>query len=644
MADVVIVQQGKLLDFIDQTTQRNETPEEYVRQEIAKSLVREYSYPRTDISVEFRIKVGSRKPRVDLVIFGEGEAHRQDLARLAVECKAATVKATDRTEGIGQLQSYMAACPNVTYGMWTNGTERYCYRKVVVEGSIQFLDSPDIPAFGEPQDVAERPSFEQLKPASSDALLFAFRRCHNYIAGNQGLQKPEAFWELLKLIFCKIRDESAAEVEFYASSSERQGLNGQMKIKARIDRIFEAVKAEYPQIFKASEEIDLKPSVLAFIVSQLQMYLLLDSDVDVKGKAYEEIVGSNLRGDRGEFFTPRNVCRMAVAMLNPSDGDLVLDPACGTGGFLVSAMTHVLAGIKRIESTKWKDEGVASKATLERGRKFLATRLVGIDLNPNLVKATKMNMVMNNDGAGGLYQGNSLESPAKWEEQLRARDLIGHVDVLFTNPPFGSKIPIDDPAILESYDLGHQWTYDADSDQWTMGKGIHRSQPPEILFIERCVRFLKPGTGRAAVVMPDGILGSPGLGYVREWLLTHTRILGSIDLHPDAFQPSTSVQTSLLLIRRKAISEVNLERATGKRTDYDVFMALANHVGHDKRGNLLYVRDQDGNEVLEEVEERVRQIEDGQVILQTLSTRRKLIDDNTADVAAAFQHWYSTLD
>jgi type I restriction enzyme M protein len=291
----VIVQQGRILDFIDRVTQRNETPEEYVRQEIAKSLVREYGYPRTDIAVEFVIRIGTQKPRADLVIFNEDASHTLDNVYIIVECKAATVKPSAKKDGVDQLQSYMRAC-SATFGMWTNGIERFCYKKSGVAGKYQIEDAADIPAFGQSEEEAERPTFEQLKPASSDALLFAFRRCHNYIAGNQGLQKPEAFWELLKLIFCKIQDERGSElVQFYASTSERQGLNGQLKIKTRLDKLFGEVKAEYTQIFKPGEEIELTPPVLAYLVSQLQMYLLLDSDIDVKGKAYEEIVGSNLR-------------------------------------------------------------------------------------------------------------------------------------------------------------------------------------------------------------------------------------------------------------------------------------------------------------------------------------------------------------
>lgn len=539
----VIVAQGKVLDFIDSQTQREETPEEYVRQEIAKSLVREYGYPKLDIAVEFTLRVGSRKPRADLVIFAAYAERTQEAAYIMVECKAKTVKSSDRKEGVGQLKSYLSSSPNTQYGMWTNGLERFCFRKLIVDGQILYEEIPDIPSYGQTEEDAERPCFDQLKPASSDALLFAFRRCHNYIAGNQGLQKPEAFWELLKLIFCKIHDErDSPEVEFYAAGKERGGINGPLKVKARLDRLFAQVRRDYPTIFPANEAITLTPAVLAYLVSQLQMYSLLESDVDVKGHAYEEIVGANLRGDRGEFFTPRNICNMAVAMLDPGEHQLILDPACGTGGFLIATMNRVIEKVRAIEIERWKgDLDRAEPRIQDRIKKFAGNYIVGIDFNPNLVKASKMNMVMNNDGAGGLYQANSLASPATWDEDLRGRELLGSVDLIVTNPPFGSKIPIDDPAILEKFDLGHAWAYDKGADTWTMTGSIQKSQPPEILFIERCVQFLRPGTGRVAMVLPDGILGAPGLGYVREWILTHTQVLASIDLHPDTFQPSVSV-------------------------------------------------------------------------------------------------------
>jgi type I restriction enzyme M protein len=642
----IIVQQGKILDFIDGQTQRNETPEEYVRQEIAKSLVREYGYAKRDIAVEFTLRLGTRKPRADLVIFPERDEHKQGNAYIIVECKAPTVKAADRKEGVEQLRSYMAACENVRYGMWTNGIERFCYRRVFKSGKADTEEIPDLPECGRTDDEAERPRFDQLKPATSDALLFAFRRCHNYIAANQGLQKPQAFWELLKLIFCKIYDErNSEEVQFYAAANERAGVNGPIKVRNRLEKLFNEVKGDYPQIFRDNEIIDLEPRVLAYLVSQLQMYSLLESDIDVKGRAYEEIVGSNLRGDRGEFFTPRNICRMAVEMLDPGEKQLILDPACGTGGFLITAMNHVIRKIQAAELERWKGNVErAENTTRDRVKKFADKYIVGIDFNPELVKASKMNMVMNNDGSGGLYQGNSLESSAVWHADLRNRALLGKVDLLFTNPPFGSKLPISDSAILEKYDLGHSWSYNKETDRWEMNEALQKSQPPEIMFIERCVRFLRPGTGGAAIVLPDGILGSPGLGYVREWILRNCRVLASIDLHPDTFQPFVSIQTSLLVLERKSEEQIRLETATGQMNDYEVFLAVANHVGHDKRGNVTYVRDRRGNEIVEEFAEQVKEYENGIPVYRNQTVRRKVLDDNTLQIAREFRLWLNEQD
>ena len=642
----IIVEQGRLLDFIDGVTQRPETPEEYVRQEIAKSLVREYQYPKGDFAIEFVVRVGTRKPRADIVIFSQQAEHKQENSRIIVECKAPTIEGTDKKDGVGQLQSYMAACPNVEYGMWTNGMERFCYRRLIRLGSVVIDEVLDLPVFGRGEEETERPHFDQLKQATSDALLFAFRRCHNYIAGNQGLQKPQAFWEFLKLIFCKIHDERHNdEVEFFATSNERSGLLGPGKVCKRIEGLFERVKEDYPTIFKSTETIDLKPTVLSYLVTQLQMYSLLESDVDVKGRAYEEIVGSNLRGNSGEFFTPRNICRMVVAMLDPKESELVLDPACGTGGFLITAMNHVIEKIRIAEMAKWGNKiERAEKSARERIKKYAGRFIIGVDFNPELVKATKMNMVMNNDGEGGLFQSNSLESPTMWDAELRARDIGGHVDLLLTNPPFGAKIPVADRSVLEQYDLGHSWSYDKPSDQWRKTDVVLKSQPPEILFIERCVRLLKPGTGRMAIVLPDGILGSPGLGYVRDWILQQTKVLASLDLHADTFQPFVSIQTSVLILQRKSAEMISAEKAARRLNNYQVFMAIVNHVGHDKRGHATYVRDAKGNEHIEELEEPIKDYQDGIPVYRNQTTRRKVVDDNTLQIAQEFRRWLSEQD
>lgn len=537
-----IVLPGKVLDFTDGITLRQDTPEDYARQEVLKSLVREYGYDKADIRVEFPIKFGNRRFRVDIVIFPPGMKPSEPTlaaAWLLIECKSAKVRPSMEKGGVDQMLSYKDARPNVEMGMWINGEdmESYAFEVDWRTGERSLVEIRNILHSGESTETVI-PRFDQLRPAASDSLLFAFRRAHSYIAGNQGMQKPEAFWKLLKLIFSEIQDERDSDSpQFYATSKERQNMTGLMRCAGRIGKLFDGVKQHYPQIFRAAEDIELEPKVLTYIVTQLQIFSPLDSDVDVKGMAYEEIVGSNLRGDRGEFFTPRNVYDMMVGMLDPGDKDLIQDPTYGTGGFLISAMNHVLASVKRDVRASGRGRELKEETILDRKKHFLENNLVGLNFNPDLVRATKRNMVMNNDGSGGFLQANSLENPTRWTDDLRDRDLIGSVDVRLTNTPFGSKIlPIDDPPILEQFDLGHHWEYDEDSDTWVKTLKTS-SRPPEILFIERCIQFLKLSSGRAAIVLPDGIFGSPGLGFVRQWTLTYAAILASVLNHVDDGRP-----------------------------------------------------------------------------------------------------------
>src|SRR5699024_6165318 len=448
------VPDGKVADFLTGKFV-NDTPDEYVRQNIETALVRQYKYAPADCAPEFTIRVGSSRKRADIVVFDKGADHTQTNAYILVETKRADVKPTHRTEGVGQLQSYMASSLNVRYGMWTNGTDRLCFAKRGdSKGGWSFEEIIDIPGFGQTEADAQRPSRKDLKVATADNLLFAFRRCHNYIAAHEGKQKTEAFWELLKLIFTKIEDERSPKLNFFATPSERSSSTVSSTAKKRIQGLFEQrVDKKYPTIFDAKDAyIDLKPEVVAYVVTELQGYSLLRSPVDVKGVAYEEIVGSNLRGDRGEFFTPRNACRMAVSMLDPQPDERILDPSCGTGGFLITGMNHALEYIEKSERGQWEDPAQGTEyeqAELYRRRdEYFRQCVFGIDLNPALVRAAKMNMVMNNDGSGGLLQANTLENPHKWSTKLHEAIPLASIDVIVSNPPFGAKIPIDDEEIL----------------------------------------------------------------------------------------------------------------------------------------------------------------------------------------------------
>ncbi len=399
-------------------------------------------------------------------------------------------------------------------------------------------------------------------------------------------------------------------------------------------------------------------------MSELQPYSLLDTHVDAKGKAYEELVGANLRGDRGEFFTPRNIMQMAVEMANPKPHEKVCDTSCGTGGFLVSAMNYVIKQLKEdVEKDYGKPEsewGIEEKVNVrDKIKQIAATNFFGFDINPDLVKATKMNMVMNNDGSGNIYRNGSLLPLHEWSAGLKkelakalnidAKDIknpqsIEFFDVIVTNPPFGSKIPIKDSHILEQFNIGYIWRneqYDtSEQSGWTISQDFQSSVPPEQLFIERCLRFLKPG-GRLAIALPDSILGNPGLTYIRKWLIEKTRIIASIDLHVDTFQPRNGTQASVLLVQKKTQEEIEAEHETGKIKPCSVFMAMVERVGHGKRGNTLFKRDEHGIEIWIPEEPNVLEMDktaEGDVTVKTESKAR-IIDDQSKEVPLVFEKW-----
>lgn len=644
------VPEGKVQDFL---TGRlvNDTPEEYVRQNLEKALVRQYRYEPLDCEPEFRIKVGVARKRVDIAVFDAGKDHHQENAVILVETKKRGTPPSDRKEGIDQLKSYMAACLNAQYGLWTNGEDRFCFAKRTNARGHTFEEIIEIPKAGQTEEDAQRPQRRDLVPATADNLLFAFRRCHNYIAGTEGMQKPEAFWELLKLIFSKIEDERSGQINFYVTPSERANATAAVPAKARMQKVFETkVLRKYPTIFGPADRLDLKANTLAYVASQLQGFSLLRSPVDVKGVAYEEVVGSNLRGDRGEFFTPRNACRMAVMMLSPQPSERLLDPACGTGGFLTIAMNHALQLLELAERATWVDgtngtEMEHHELHVQR-TDYLTKRVNGLDLNPHLVRAAKMNMVMNNDGEGGLHQANSLANPHSWDPAAARAVPLGSIDVLVTNPPFGANILIDDEEVLGQYDLAAVWD-EQDDGSWAMRqdaqgrRALQRSQPPEILFIERCVQFLRPGSGRMAMVIPNGILNNPALGYVRQWMLQNTQLLAVVDMARELFQPKNDTQTSMVLMRR--LDDQERAHAAANRLDYAVFMAIAEKIGHDKRGNVIYRRTDTGDDLLVSREELVVDIdpETGQEVPHTIEVNERQIDDELPDVAVAYLDWVS---
>lgn len=640
---------GYTLDYIS-GNQIKETKKELVRQRIARALIHEYGFSPEDMENNFSI--GGRK-KVDIAIFHHDTDHALGNLSRVVLCRpepnigknAVRIRDFEQAaKDLEDLENVMREVESVRYGLWTNGLEFFFLEKEQKRFETKCNPIGDWPMAEESVGTKEVVSNAHTRIADEEMLKITFRRCHNFIHGNEGMPKDAAFWQFLYLIFCKMHDESlrtkqrqAWNRRFWAGPKEQFEDEGRKAIRKRIEVLFTEVKAQYKNIFRGNEEITLSDRALAFIVSELARYDFTRTDVDAKGVAYQELVGVNLRGDRGQYFTPRGVVKLVIEMLDPKESETLLDPACGTGGFLVATLKLMLDKFREEGEIKPGQENTEEFLTIhERLKAYAETRVFGADFDPFLIRAAQMNMVLAGDGRGHIYHINSLEFPLGHLADLQnaKKDIpLGSLDIVATNPPFGSEIPITDKHILEQYELAHNWEPDGEGGFRNTGV-LKSSVAPEILFIERCVKWLKPGTGRMGIVLPDGVLGNPAAEYIRWWIMRETQVLASVDLPVEAFiaEANVNILTSLLFLRRKSDEEKHAE-ALGGVEEYPVFMAVAEKVGFDRRGNKLYKRTPDGEEIVEP-RQHVENIRiGGRVVTRTL-TRNEKIEDNDLPVIA----------
>lgn len=597
------IKEGYLYDPVVKK-QRKATDEEYVRQEMIKVLVAEYNYTIDNMETEFSIKVGSASKRIDIAIFNDGESHEQANVALIVETKAPKIGQNDKKDGVGQLVSYVAACPDCMFGLWTNGAgglRQVVRREHVGSGKVYEIDS-DIPIFGQDYSEDKGPKMAELKPATSESLKWRFKKCHDIIA-TSGDDKMTAFWEFLKVVETKIEDEKEDKeyADFYATPSESQSQDGANKVYNRINNLYKRLIADKYDKYKgvAGDKINIRPASLRRIVNELQNYSLLGTNATVKGAAYEEIVGANLRGDKGEFFTPRVVIDTAVKMLEIEPGDICTDLACGSGGFVI---TMLEAGRDAIEKKYAKRNGQFTEAIEREKADFSSNNIIANDINRNLSNACAMNLMMNGVQSAQVFDQDILEPVQKWtcdnsekikklyglhkKEVLGHTFYVGNVTKIGANPPFGNNIVRTEKDVLEQYDLAKGKT----------------SQIVEILFLERIIQLLVPGKGRAAIVVPQSILNNPGLEYVRKWLFAHTKILAVLELPVETFlisgREGTGTLTAILLVERRNLEEtVQILEGTRQIENYPIFMADVKKVGYDRRGNQIYVKDDEGREI-----------------------------------------------
>jgi type I restriction enzyme M protein len=628
--DFATIPPGKLRCYVTGKL-RSDTPEEHVRQRVARSLVEEYGYSKSDLALEFTIQLGRAKKKADIVVFTMNSVHSVENISIIVEAKRESIKPTHTDQGTAQLQSYLSAAPNSQYGMWV-GSEIIFYEREIDRGRIRFVETLDIPFADGKSPAAE--TFSSLVPAT-DVLKDVFKRCHNYISTNQGGSKEFAFAEFLKVTFCKVFDERfSPSPHFYIKSQERRSSTGQASALERLKKLYHNVCEQYGYIFGEDDKLNLKSSVAAYIVGELQKYSLRDTDIDYKGQAYEEIVGANSRGERGEFFTPRNLCKLAVDLVFGVIGDRklpsvrVLDPACGTGGFLRTYVHEMGEQLFKTELKKWGEAAKARQSAAELLRQLCDRNVYGIDFNPVLVRAAQMNLVMHGDGSSNIFHENALLRPGEWSDATRECIKDGYFDVVLTNPPFGEDLSVDDPHVLYQYELPRFMT-----------TAPRSSMAPQELFLERCHRLLK-ADGLLAIVCPDNLLSNPSYLFFRMWLLLKFQLIASIWLPGEMFQPSTGTQTSLLLLRKRKKPLPKVDDLSSEERARPVFFSVPKRIGHDQRGAFIALRDEDGNVVVRTRATR-RYVRDpsGRLTEELLEVSEEVPNDHLPKVAEEFRVW-----
>ena len=593
------LKEGYIFDYIS-GIQVKETPEEIEAvQPFSKILVDDYGYPKENIHTrpQYRVKVRpsdvKKEYPVDIAVFNSS-THSEDNIHIIIECKKKS-----RKDGLSQLQDYLRFS-NAYLGVWFNGEERLYLHKIEKGGKIFFEEIPNIPRYGERVEDIGKFKRKDLKPAEN--LKPTFKAIRNYLAANAvGITRDEVFAsQIINLIFCKIYDERFTKpedtVKFRAGVDEDDE-----EVRKRILDLFDKVKKQYSDVIDVADSVLLDAKCLKYIVGELQLYSLKDSSRDAVGEAFEIFIGPSLKGGQGQFFTPRNVVNMVINMIDPDTDEKILDPACGSGGFLVESLRYVWNKLEeKATELGWPEAEIEAEK-----QKVAIKNFRGIDKDNFLSKVAKAYLAILGDGRGGVHCENSLDKFTNWNAKTKEDIVEETFDVIVTNPPFGKKLSIDATEILELYELGHKWKQDGDGN-FKM-EGLVDKQPPQILFIERCFQMLKPG-GRMGIVLLESIFGMPKYQYVVDYIRKKSKILAVVTLPEDLFQPNTHAKCCVLICQKYKEDE-SFESCR----DYDIFMSDVKWCGHDSRGNVTYRYLENGEKtVLDEiplVAERYKEME-----------------------------------
>ena len=355
-----------------------------------------------------------------------------------------------------------------------------------------------------------------LRAVGRSELTHVLDKCRNTLWQSGKLAPTEAYDELAKILFIKIQDEKKARRAGEPYDFQIKTRETPKSVADRIKGLYQEAKKRAPKVFTENVMVDNEP--LFSVVSHLQAINLNKTDLDVKGVAFERFLGSYFKGDMGQYFTPRELVEFIIKMVEPHHEELILDPACGSGGFLLYAMDHI-----QRDASQYYEEGTPEHH--DHWHDFAEKRLFGIEVNDAIARIAKMNMILHDDGHSNVIGSDALIDFDKLYNQNGGFEKE-KFDIILTNPPFGAKIKKEEKPYLGNYDLGKK----EDTQK------VRNSQKTEILFLERCFDFLEWGTGKLAIILPDGVLNNSSLQYVRDYIEQHFQILAVVSLPQTAFR------------------------------------------------------------------------------------------------------------
>lgn len=520
-----------------------ETKEEIVRQRYIKTLIEDYGYDKSDIKLEYGVKRSPSDTRrslpVDIAVFEDGKA------KIFIETKSEEIN-----EGLEQLKNYMDFDNDVRYGVWTNGNIdpdkigiQYI-EKIVKNNTIEYIEKFNIPLKGYAK-IEDQIKKKDLKPTNN--LKYIFKQMRGFISANAtGTTRDEKILnELMSILICKIYDERYKQDDDYMDFIVIN--DDEKETGKRIRKIFnEKVKLKYPEVFEKDEKISLQDDIITYVVGQLQMYSITKSSHQAISDAFESIIGYASKGSQGQFFTPKNVIELMVTILEPEEYKSILDPACGTAGFLTTTMSYVWDSIdsKKLEEL----------AKFEEKKEYAMKYLYGIEKDDFLAKISKGYMAVLGDGKAGIFIENSLNTK-NWSSGAKGAIKEEYFDYILTNPPFGKDVKLDKET-----------------------KELYEYEAVDLAFLERSISLLKDG-GILGIVLPETVFHSSTNKKVREEFFYKHNIKCLIDLPHDTFRPYNNAKTDIIFIQK------------GTPQQDKVLAIKIKNIGHDHQGEVNYMYD-----------------------------------------------------